>query len=252
MEKEELLGNLGLNEKEAKTYLAVLELGSSTIKPIATKAGVKRTSIYNFIDKLVGQGLITQAKVRNRTQYSALSPERLLELQKEKLSHVQKTLPELLSLFNNSYTKPKIQYFEGAEQMKNIVREEPRCSKECLYIWAGAPGLEMIGGARFMTEIDKDRIRKGVIVKTIRFKKQDLRFETSAHGTKYLRQLRFGPDKFKPTMSMGIYDSGKVSFFSSKKESFGILIESKELEQLMRVFHELLWVKSKEAKPGEG
>lgn len=252
MDKQDILKNFGLNEKEAKTYLAILELGSSTIKPIALKAGVKRTSIYNFIDRLIELGLVSQTKIRNRTRYSAASPEKLMEMEKERLRNIQNSLPEFFSIYNASSIKPRIQYFEGPEQMKNIVREEPSCHKECLYVWAGAPALEMIGGPKFMAEIDKERIRKGVIVKAIRFKKQDLRFETSAQGTKYLRQLRFGPEKYMPAMSMGIYDTGKVSFFSSKFEGFGIMIESRELEQLMRTFHELLWAKSKEAKPGEG
>jgi hypothetical protein len=53
-------------------------------------------------------------------------------------------------------------------------------------------------------------------------------------------------------MAMGIYDTGKVGLFSTKQEGFGILIESRELQQTMTVFHRLLWEKSKEAKPGEG
>lgn len=252
MEKEKILVNWGLQEKEAKAYLALLELGSSTIKPIADKSGIKRTSIYNFIDRLVELGLVTQTKVNNRLRYSAISPERLLEIEKEKLRNIQNTLPEFLGLYNFSVKKPKIQYFEGPEQMKNIVREELRCLKECLYIWTGAPIIEMIGGAKFMAEIDRQRIEKGVEVKTIRFRKQDVPYKFSITGPKFLRQLRWGPDNLNLSMSMGIYDTGKVSFFSSKFEGFGIVIESKELEQLMRIFHQLLWEKSRPAKPGEG
>ena len=113
MEKEQILNNLGLSEKEAKTYLAILELGSSTIKPIADKAGIKRTSIYNFIDRLVELGLISQTAIRNRTHYLVLPPDRLLQLQKENLSAVENAIPEFMGLFNFSGSKPKIQYFEG-------------------------------------------------------------------------------------------------------------------------------------------
>lgn len=248
MDKEKILVNFGLHEKEAKTYLALLELGSSTIKPLADKAVVKRTSIYNFIDRLLELGLITQIKIHNRMHYTAVSPERLLEMEKERLRNIQNTLPEFLSVFNSLTTKPKIQYFEGPEQMKNIVREELKCFKECLYIWTGAPIIEMIGGGKFMAEIDRQRIEKKVVVKTIRFRKQDIAYKFSDPGPKFLRELRWGPDNLNLSMSMGIYDTGKVSFFSSKFEGFGIVIESKELEQLMRVFHQLLWEKSKDAK----
>jgi hypothetical protein len=53
-------------------------------------------------------------------------------------------------------------------------------------------------------------------------------------------------------MTMGIYDTGKVGFLSTKNEGFGILIESPEFMETMMVFHKLLWEKSKEGKPGEG
>jgi len=48
----ETLLQMGLNEKEAKVYLACLELGGATIAEIAEKSGVKRTSIYNFLEEL--------------------------------------------------------------------------------------------------------------------------------------------------------------------------------------------------------
>ena len=252
MDKTEILEHLGLSDKEAKTYLAILELGSSTIKPIAEKAGLKRTSIYNFIDHLVRMGLINQTKVRNRTHYAALPPSRLVQLQKETLTTIENALPEFMLAFNLLAKKPKVHYFVGPEQMKNIVREETRCIKETRYIWTGKDILEMVGGIKFMTEIDRQRIKNGIFIKTIRFKEKDVPYPYSASGTKNLRELRYAPANINIPMAMGVYDIGKVGFFSTKEEGFGILIESKEFQQTMTVFHQLLWEKSKEGKPGEG
>ncbi len=252
MEKEEVLKNLGLTDKEAKTYVSILELGSSTIKPIADKAGIKRTSIYNFIDRLVELGLVSQSKVHNRMHYQALTPQRLVQLEQQRLSSIEQALPEFLGMFNVPLNKPRIEYYEGPEQIKNIVKEELRCSKEALYIWTGKDILEMIGGVKVMSEIDRQRIQKGIFIKTVRFRDKDIPYPYSAHGTKFLRQLRFAPKDINIPMAIGIYDTGKVGFFGTKQEGFGILITSKELQQSMTVFHQLLWEKSKEAKPGEG
>lgn len=252
MDKIELLKKIGLNEKEAKVYLAILELGSATIKPIATRAGVKRTSIYYFIDHLVELGLISQIAIKGKMHYKALPPTRLVDLEQEQLQMTQNLLPEFMSVFNTAGGKPRINYYEGPEQMKNIVREEPRCQKEVLYIWPGVDIMEMIGGTKFMEEIDQGRMKRGVMIKVIRFKEKDVTFKTSAHGTKYMREMRFAPPNVHLTMGIGIYDTVKVGFFSSQKEGFGILIESEELTQAMRIFHQLLWEKSTPAKPGEG
>jgi len=47
-----ILRNLGLNEKEAKIYLACLELGSATVQEVAQKSSIKRTNIYNLLGSL--------------------------------------------------------------------------------------------------------------------------------------------------------------------------------------------------------
>ena len=92
--------------------------------------------------------------------------------------------------------------------------------------------MEMIGGVRFMNQIDRQRIEAGVTVRTIRFRKKDVAFRTSAGGAKFLRELR--------------------CFFSSKKERFGMLIESTELTELMNSFWLLLWQRCEAARSGEG
>ena len=43
---ERELQEIGLNEKEAKVYLATLELGQSVVQDIAKKAGVNRDNLF--------------------------------------------------------------------------------------------------------------------------------------------------------------------------------------------------------------
>lgn len=252
MELTTLLTELGLSEKEAEVYLALLQLGSSTVTPISEKAGVKRTSIYNFIDRLVSLGLVTKSSIRGRDHFQAASPERLFELQQDRLVRLKRALPELLSLYSSPARKPRISYFEGPEQVRNIVSEETRCRKKALYIWTGASMVEMVGGVEHMTEIDRTRIENNVWVYTVRFKHKDLAYSLSAQGKKFKRELRFAPPSVDLTMGVGIYDTGKVGFFSSRKENFGILIESGELSQLMTTLFGLLWDRSIPAREGEG
>ena len=252
MELDTLLADLGLSEKESEVYLALLQLGSSTVTPISAKAGVKRTSIYNFIDRLVSLGLVTKTAIRGRDHYSAVHPDRLLEIQNERLERLQRAMPEFLGLYNLIGRKPRMSYFEGPDEVQTIVREEIRCKREARYIWTGSSMMDMIGGAEHMTEIDKARMENNVWIRVVRFKHKDILFPTSAHGEKFKRELRFAPPSVELTMGMGIYDTGKVGFFSSRQENFGILIESKELMELMDTFFTLLWERSIPAREGEG
>lgn len=251
MNRDKLLTDLGLSEKEARAYVAILELGSASIKPVAQRSGVKRTSIYNFIDQLVGMGLVTKAKVGRATHYQAAPPSRLAELQRERLKAIDQALPEFVALYNTLSTKPRIYYFEGPEQVKNIVREELNCKKQASYIWPDETTTEAVGGRRFMQKIDTERIKKGVLIRSLRAHEPTKHlFETSRQGKDYLREVRFAPLEYKVKMAMGLYDTGKVSFFGN--EGFGILIDSKDLHQLLSLLFELLWQKSKPAKVGQG
>ncbi|MEI6499052.1 MAG: helix-turn-helix domain-containing protein [bacterium] len=254
MNKEYLLKSIGLTEKEAKTYLAILELGSSTIKPIADRAGIKRTSVYNFIDDLVKQGLIAQSILNGRTHYQALSPEKLVELQKERTRALQSALPEFLSVFNDKISKPKISYFEGADQIKNIGHEVLLCHKEVCYFWPGPELTDITGGQNFWNKINDDRVEHGVFVRLLRFHGKEHLYEKSASGLEYLRETRWAPKEYEDQVDHGIaiYDTGKVGIFGSREESFGILIESQSYAKTMQMLFDLLWDKSTIAKPGEG
>lgn len=252
MNKETLIKNLGISEKEARVYLAILELGDSTIKPIADRSGVKRTSIYYFIDHLVELGLVEQAIIRGRTHYKALPPHNLVSLQESRLKEIERALPEFLSIYNVSTKKPHISYYEGPEQMRNIMLEENRCKKEALCIWPGQDVINMIGGREFMEELDRTRRANGTFLKVIRFRQKEVTFEGSASGPEHMREIRWATPGTEFPMAICIYDTGKVGFLTSQKEGFGIMIESKELEIAMKYLFNLFWQKATPAMPGEG
>ena len=50
------LQNVGLDEKTAKVYMAVLALGTSSVKTIAEKAELKRPTVYLHLDELMQKG----------------------------------------------------------------------------------------------------------------------------------------------------------------------------------------------------
>ena len=54
------LEEFGLNTKEAKIYLASLQLGPSTVQDIAKQAGVHRVSTHDILQSLIDKNLIEQ------------------------------------------------------------------------------------------------------------------------------------------------------------------------------------------------
>ncbi len=251
MKKEILIQSLGLTDKEASVYLAVLELGSSTVQPIATRAGLKRTSIYYFIDHLVELGLIEHVKIRGKMYYKALSPKKLLTLQESRLDIIRDALPEFMSTFNASAQKPKISYFEGVSQIQNIMMEETRCKQKACYIWPGTDVISMIGGNVFIEKVDRMRKENGVWIDVIHFRGKETKFIGSAPGKKEMRTARYAPAGTTFPLVMGLYDTGKVGFFTTQKEGFGILIESTEMFVAMKFLFDMFWSQSKPIKESE-
>ena len=55
-----LLQKIGLSSNEVKCYLASLALGPSTVREIATRAGVNRVNAYGAVKALTEKGLVRQ------------------------------------------------------------------------------------------------------------------------------------------------------------------------------------------------
>lgn len=112
------LANLGLSEKEAGVYLALLQLGPSTPYMIAKKAEIKRPTAYVIAEELVKKGLIVHMPGEDKLRYIARTPETLIEKQEDRLRAVKEILPELRSYQKGSSEKPSIMYFEGIDGLK--------------------------------------------------------------------------------------------------------------------------------------
>lgn len=112
------LKDLGLSEKEAGIYLALLQLGPSTPYQIAKKAGLKRPTAYVLAEELVAKGLIVHMPGEDKKRYIARTPDTFIEAQEERLAAAKKILPELRSFQKGVNEKPSIMYFEGIEGLK--------------------------------------------------------------------------------------------------------------------------------------
>ncbi|MBU0472003.1 MAG: helix-turn-helix domain-containing protein [Nanoarchaeota archaeon] len=119
MYETELVKEAGLTDGEAKVYLALLELGASTTGPIIEKSRIARSFIYNILDKLMEEGLVSYVTRENTKYYEAASPRRILDyIEKrrnqleESKNKVENLLPQLL-LLRETTPSTEIHVFEG-------------------------------------------------------------------------------------------------------------------------------------------
>src|SRR3989338_8163639 len=121
------LKKIGLSENEAEVYITLLELGSATAQEIATKSGIKRTTIYVQIEALMKMGLVSsfEKEMNNgkvpKTYFRAEDPEHLKKivgkeraLMAERESMLEKILPGLGKIYLSGGDRPRVRFFEGA------------------------------------------------------------------------------------------------------------------------------------------
>ncbi|MEI8103500.1 MAG: helix-turn-helix domain-containing protein [Candidatus Moraniibacteriota bacterium] len=107
------LENLGLNEKQAKIYVALLQLGRASAYAAADKAGLKKPTTYVILGELMEKGLVTRVPRSRKQLFVAKRPEEFFALAEERLSNAKSILPDLLSMIKGSQDKVRTLYYEG-------------------------------------------------------------------------------------------------------------------------------------------
>lgn len=75
---------IGLNEKESRIYLILLQLGPQPVSIIAQKIGMNRSSCYAILEKLLKKGYIEKLIQEKNTNYRAVKPHFILDQLKTK------------------------------------------------------------------------------------------------------------------------------------------------------------------------
>ncbi len=233
----ELLDSLSLTSAQASVYLAVLELGESNMQDVARKSGVKRTSIYHFIDDLKQRGLINETMKRTRKIYSAVDPRQLLEIQKNRLKELEMVMPELLAVQNYFGKKPRVAYYDGTEGMKEVYMDMLQDKKEIL---AFEDIEHMMATLKtFFTSYPVERAKRQIPFRSIIRDSNEARAVTKMN-IKLLRKSKLIKSADWKT-EINIYGD-KVAMMSLRsKQPFAVLIEDADIAETLRVAWKELW-----------
>ena len=239
MEIQSVLEQFGLKEREIKVYLACLELGSTTVLQIAKKTGLKRPTVYDILEVLKNKGLVGQSIKGKKRLIYAEEPEKLSKLLEEKEQQLQGIMPMLRSLYNVSGDKPKIRYFEGKEDLKNIYRDTIKYPDSELLAFVTEHAIEKLG-LDFLRAYVKDRKKHNIKVRSLAADTKHMRQVYKKTARDMMRTVRLVDAKEFPfSIEMNIYGN-KVAFFSFVEE-MGVIVESNDIAKNMRFLFELAW-----------
>ncbi|MFH1099025.1 MAG: helix-turn-helix domain-containing protein [Candidatus Uhrbacteria bacterium] len=235
---QSLLQTLGLTDNQAAVYLAALELGEANMQALARKSGVKRTSIYHFIDELRERGFITETTKRKRKVYGAVDPQQFLEAERVRLDEFRRIMPELLAINNRAAGKPRVAFYEGAEGIKSVFADMLRDGKEII-AYEDAEQRPATLGEEWVAHYPVERTRRRIPFKSILRDSPTAR-ALVARNRELLRQSKIIPGGDWRT-EINIYGN-KVALFSFRaKTPFCVLIEDHDLAETLRTTWHELW-----------
>ena len=243
----------GLSEKEARVYLAMLELGPTGAGEISKQAVVSRATTYLALSSLSSQGLATSYDDGKQTVFAPETPRRLAEIAEravregeDRHAQISAFVPELDALFRD-VAKPVVRYYEGAQGIRHL-RE-----------WLAAQ----------QTPRFDSFIRLNARLAEVAVQEEDARLKTlhpeTSHRIIYIPDAgvavpRFHPEQARRTQirfsnrvpfdfdgEVGILDG--VAYLASVTPDVNIcVIESQGLARLLRTQFELAWHASSEAR----
>ena len=233
------LKQIGLSEKQAGIYLAALELGETTVKEIAKKAEIKRTTIYDLLDEMIESGLIKQTIKESRKKFIAASPEELQILIQKRESLLGQIMPALNSMSNVDKVRPKIRFYEGREGLIEVYNDTLKHSGEILG-FASEDVLKILGPDWALRYI-KQRLHKKIYYKGIVPKSALLEKDFVNQNQQQLRSTKLiDGQKYPISNEIMIYGHQKIAIISPK-DSIGLIIESAEIYRTQKSIFELLW-----------
>lgn len=241
-----LLEGFGLTEKETTIFLVLLRFGSQPTSMIAKRSDLNRSTVFLLLKDLVKKGLVNSQHQQGVQYFSAVPPRylnSLLEKKRAEIEHLEqdleKSLPLLEALQNSASMKPKIRFFEGQEAMRTLLEDTLTAEDKKLCAVLSMEDLYDVFGEEYFEGYAKRRRSGGFSLRALRNKKKDVKARWSTDPSIAL-EVRYLPDSMIFPSSTYIYN-GKVIYFTSAKESFGVLIESEEIYQIQLNFFETLW-----------
>lgn len=242
------LVKFGLSEKEARVYLALLELGPSSVTEVSKKSKVTRTNAYHLLSSLELRGLVNSHEEKSKMIYSAESPERIVRMlqdeiseKKRQLDEAEKIVPELKTVYNDPEGKLKVRFYEGVEGLVSAY-EDTLTAKTPILAYASVEHQHTFFPGYF-PEYYKRRAARDIPVKCILAHTKES-FRIKSLDEKHLRKTYIVPAKFAISPEINVYDD-KVAIMSLK-EKFGVIVQSRDVAHAFSKLFELAYEKSKD------
>ncbi len=236
----EALQNIGLNEKEAKVYVALLQIGKGTAYSVAKHSGLKKPTTYVILEQLIKKGAANKIPKENILRYVAVDPDELFSVIEAKVINAKQALPELKALSKGKEYKVTTTYYEGTdgieEMYKKVLKTMRNQEVVGFYAHAKNNSPEML---ELWDDWTNKRTERNINVRAIT--PADAKTTEWVKGKeRHLLKVKFVPnEEYDSNVSIEVYDNF-VQIISSQYLQ-GVLIDNPDIANTMRQIFEMVW-----------
>jgi len=240
MDATPLIQNLGLTKIEARVYVELLKLGSTTTGPLIRKTELHRATVYDVLKRLMEKGLVSYITQQNTKYFQAVDPERFLDfLQEEeeqfqhKKEQTKKLIGELNQLKKATLQRQQANLFVGKKAVRAMYEKILRCKE----VWTfGSHGrFKKIIGSYFH-QFQQRKKRLGIKTRLLLSERMRHTELDDPHYAE-IRFLQKNYDSPTATHVFGDY----VAIIVWEEVPMGFLIESKDTAAAFRNYYQIIW-----------
>ena len=248
-----ILKEAGLTEGEAKVYLTMLEIGSSTTGPIIEKSKIAKSIIYHILERLIEKGLASYI-VKEKTKYfQAADPKKIIEYMEERKNKIEdsqkkvdKLLPQL-ELLQKMGDKTSVKIYEGFKGLQTCFEKYHTRLKKGDEVLSY--GVYAVQEEKYHLYWQRDHVRRdkeGIINKLL-FNKDTAKEILENRNSYKLCDARYmESDVVTPSWFM-VYADTSIIFLQSKNP-LAVEIINQEIADSFKAYFEDYWNKSKPFK----
>ena len=230
------LTDVGMTQAEARVYVALLELGSSTAGPIISRSGLQSSVVHMSLQNLLAKGFVSTVKEGKKNHYDAIAPKYLKDFLEERKARLEEAVPQLDALRASAQEEPQITSYKGV-----------RGVKELLYELLDAPGKEhhtfgstiksTMLGDEWWVRYHAKRAKRGITAKLLFNGSLKPWTETHAYPA---RKVRFTDYGFEP-LTETIIRGDCVGIIVWLDRPVGVLMRHPSIAASYDEFFNLLW-----------
>jgi len=238
---QEALESIGLSDKEIKVYLALLELGESSVDKIAKHSEINRVTVYPLIKKLSEKGFVSKLYKEGKNYFKSIDPKQILDMLKEKADKIKLILPTLEQSKATIQTTTSIELFKGKRGMYSLIEKLFSGEETQFYGYGNFAVAEKVLEYPAMhgrkLRIQK-KIKMNVAVSPL--------FQEYTKDSKYkkLTNMRFN-NQLKDMNVYIVFGQRIIGIFEVTKELIGIVIENEEIANYHKIIFDRFWKEGK-------